>query len=134
MLAGQLVDSINGQRRARGLGPVAVNQALTSSAQKYSYYAFTHSDPYQLDHNLDGTPTDRAEREGYTGLVGEVLATSAPSPDQIINLWLSSPPHYSILMGAQYVEIGMGCEEGPYQTSTGGVFDIALCVGDLGYH
>jgi len=113
---------------------VTVNGPLTAAAQKYSYYSFTQADPYQLNHNLDGTPSDRAAREGYTGLVGEVLATSAPSPDQIINLWMSSPPHYSILMGAQYVEIGMGCEEGPYRLSTGGVMTVALCVGDLGYH
>lgn len=131
-LAGDVLSEVNAQRAARGLGALNANGALTRAAQEYSAYLFSTGDPYALSHTLDGTPSDRALREGYTGLVGEVLVTSPPSASGIVDLWLNSPPHYSIIMGSDYSDVGIGCEERPYTGTDGYTFDIVVCAGDLG--
>jgi uncharacterized protein YkwD len=73
---------------------------------------------------------NRANREGYYGWIGEVLATGNPSAQELVNLWMGSPPHAQILLG-DYAEIGVGCYEGPY-TAAGGTFQLATCSGMVG--
>jgi uncharacterized protein YkwD len=124
------MDQINERRVQGGLGALSPNQALIDAAQHYAELHFA-AGPYQLSHTLDGMPADRAKRAGYTGLVGEVIVTGPPSARNLVDLWMGSPPHYAIIMGSQYSEIGVGCAEGPYNDG-GTVFETALCVGMTG--
>ena len=87
-------------------------------------------DPYALNHNLDGNARDRANRQGYYGWIGEVLVTGNPSAQELVNLWMGSPPHAEILLGS-FSDVGVACHEGPY-TSNGFTFQIATCVGMVG--
>ncbi len=130
VLAQTLVDMVNQKRAQNGLGSVSLNADLTAAAQQYSDLQF-QTNPYALNHYLDGSPGDRALKVGYTGGVGEVLVTSPPSAPQILDLWLTSPPHAEILMGPAFEEIGMGCHQGHYAVD-GTVFEIASCAGELG--
>src|SRR5205823_11543093 len=122
---------VNDRRSQGGLSALSPNQALIDAAQHYAELHFA-SGPYQLSHTLDGAPSDRAARAGYQGLVGEVIVTGPPSAQKLVDLWMGSPPHYAIIMGAQYSEIGVGCAEGPYADGAGNVFETALCVGMAG--
>ena len=108
---------------------LAISPALMAAAQ---YYATLHfaADPYALNHNLDGSPLDRAMRQGYYGWIGEVLVTGPQSAPELLDVWMDSPPHSSILLGS-FSDIGLGCEEGPYVVD-GYTFQIALCVGMVG--
>jgi uncharacterized protein YkwD len=124
------MDQINQRRSANGLGGLTPNGALASAAQKYAALHFA-AGPYALNHNLDGTPRDRAAREGYYGWIGEVLVTGAQSAQALVDIWMGSPPHASILMG-DFSEMGVGCQEGPYTSPEGHTFQIALCVGMTG--
>jgi uncharacterized protein YkwD len=128
-LAQQLAALINGRRAQNGLSPLAQNGALTAAAQGYADFHFATS-PSTLSHNLDGGPGDRTRRQGYSGGIGEVLASSPASAEQIFAAWMSSPAHYAILMDAAYKDIGIGCAQGP---SSDGRYLWALCVGVLGY-
>ncbi len=109
---------------------MAQNGALMAAAQGYASLHFA-IDPYHLSHTLDGLPSDRAERQGYAGGIGEVLAESPPNAQAIMNMWMSSPPHAEILTDAHYTDIGMGCAQGP---SADGSYQLVLCAGVLGYH
>jgi uncharacterized protein YkwD len=120
---------INNERVARGLGPFTGHPSLITAARQYADVQWNHN-PYALNHNLDGNAMTRANRQGYYGWIGEVLVTGNPSPQELVNLWMASPPHASILLG-DFVHVGVGCHEGPY-ASSGGTFQIATCVGMVG--
>ncbi len=116
---------------ASGLNALAPNQALINAAQRYAELGFANG-PYQLSHTLDGMPGDRAARAGYSGGVGEVLATGEPSAQVMMEVWMASPPHQSVIMGGGYSDIGVGCAVGPYTGADGVTWDTALCVGMMG--
>jgi uncharacterized protein YkwD len=128
-LAAGLIDLINQQRAARGLGALIPNAALIAASNQYAAVQWAH-DPYALNHNLDGNALDRALRQGYYGWIGEVLATGNPSAQELVNLWMASPSHSTVLLGS-FVHIGVGCQEGPY-TANGVTYQIAVCVGMVG--
>jgi uncharacterized protein YkwD len=131
-LALDLAVLINQERAARGLPALSFNGALTSAAEKYSALHFAQPDPFKLSHDLNGTAMDRARAEGYGGGIGEVLAVASPSAAQIMDLWLNSPPHSAIILGAGFSEIGVGCAAGPHTTAEGSVWELALCAGEVG--
>ena len=122
---------INQKRANSGLGSLAPNAALITAAQRYAELHFA-AGPYLLSHTLDGMPADRAARAGYSGGVGEVLAVGQASSQQMIDMWMGSPAHYSIIMGGAYSEIGVGCAIGPAVDPNGNTFETALCVGLMG--
>jgi uncharacterized protein YkwD len=101
------------------------------AAQRYAELHFA-AGPYNLSHNLDGSPTDRARRAGYGGGAAEVLVTGEPSSQLLMDVWMSSPPHASIIMGGNYVDVGVGCAIAPYTGSDGVTWETALCVGLMG--
>jgi len=131
VLSGSVLTQINQRRMASGLSALAPNQALINAAQRYAELSFANG-PYQLSHTLDGMPGDRAARAGYGGGVGEVLATGEPSAQVMMEVWMASPPHQSVIMGGGYSEIGVGCAVGPYTGADGVTWETALCVGMMG--
>ena len=128
-LSSSLLDLINQRRAAGGLPVLNVSPALMAAAQNYATLHFA-TGPYALNHNLDGSALDRAMREGYYGWIGEVLVTGSQSAPALLDVWMSSPPHSSILLGS-FADMGVGCAEGPYVVD-GYTFQIALCVGMVG--
>jgi len=130
-LSRSVMSLVNERRAASGLAALLPNAALINAAQRYAELHFA-TGPYQLSHTLDGMPKDRAARAGYGGGVGEVIVTGSPSAQTLVDLWMASPPHYSVIMGGQYSDIGVGCAVGPYADGAGNVFETALCVGMAG--
>ncbi len=122
---------LNDRRAAQGLSLLNNNVALTSAAQQYAELHF-QTTLAALSHTLDGTPADRALRQGYAAGVGEVLVLASPTAGLVVDIWLASPPHQSIVMGAGYAAAGIGCYVGPYTGANGFTFEMALCVADLG--
>lgn len=131
VLSGSVLQQINDRRMASGLGALAPNQALINAAQKYAELSFAHG-PYNLSHTLDGMPGDRAARAGYSGGVGEVLAAGEPSAQVMLDVWVASPSHQSVIMDGAYSEVGVGCAVGPYTGTDGVTWETALCVGMMG--
>lgn len=133
-LAKQLLNLINAERAAAGVPALAANGSLIAAAEAYSALHFLTTDPFKLDHHLDGQLIDRLAKHGYTGAGGEALVTGPPDAQVLMNTWMNSAPHRDILLSAQYVHIGVGCYQGPYTNADGYTFDaVALCVADLGY-
>jgi len=111
---------------------LSFNGALTAAAEKYAALSYAQPDPFKLSHDLNGTAMDRARAEGYAGGIGEVLAAASPSGAQIVVLWLNSPGHSAIILGAGYSEIGVGCTAGAHTLADGSVWQMALCAGVVG--
>jgi uncharacterized protein YkwD len=101
------------------------------AAQRYAELHFA-AGPYQLSHTLDGMPSDRARRAGYGGGAAEILVAGEPSSQLLMDVWMASPPHASIIMGGDYRDLGVGCAVAPYTGSDGVTWDTALCVGMIG--
>jgi uncharacterized protein YkwD len=130
-LSASLVSLINGRRSQGGLHALAPNAALMAAAQRYAELHFA-AGPYQLSHTLDGTPSDRAARAGYSGSAGEVLVTGEPTAAFLMDVWMGSPPHASLIMGDGFADLGVGCAVAPYTGTDGVTWDTALCVGMMG--
>jgi len=130
-LSASLVSLINGRRSQGGLHALTPNAALMAAAQRYAELHFA-AGPYQLSHTLDGTPSDRAARAGYSGGAGEVLVTGEPTASFLMDVWMASPPHASLIMGDGFADLGVGCAIAPYTGTDGVTWDTALCVGMMG--
>jgi uncharacterized protein YkwD len=130
-LSASLISLINQRRSQGGLSTLTPNAALITAAQRYAELHFA-AGPYQLSHTLDGTPTERATRAGYSGGAGEVLVTGEPSASLLMDVWMASPPHASIIMGGYFADVGVGCAIGPYTGSDGVAWETGLCVGLMG--
>lgn len=123
--ASGLLSATNDARALVGLPPLSVNAALTTSSEDYAalmaqYNWFDHLGP-------DGsTSSSRAQAAGYTGgWLGEILykGPTSDSPTQIVVAWLESSSHKGVILGSQFVEVGIGC-------AVAG--DLRWCVETLG--
>lgn len=115
----------NVYRVANGLQPLTEDPALFRAARKHSEYLEATG---QLGHeNIgDGTPTERAEAEGFdcggSDCIGEnAMRTKFPgyTPAEILDGWKNSPPHDANLRDEHYVTAGMGLALGGNNGTTG---------------
>jgi hypothetical protein len=75
--------------------------------------------------NPDGEDADdRARAAGYSSPVGEVLARDAQTPAQVVELWMGSASHRSVLLDARYRGVGAG-QAGGLWTQTLGTQPVA---------
>ncbi len=131
-LSDQLYGMLNNVRTANGLQAVSPNDSLVASAQFYTQYIFVDGNPYQLDHWLAGGPGDRAWARGYCCSVGEVLVESEGSAPSMVDLWMSSAPHRSIILDPQYKSLGVACYGGPYVGGDGITHNPVVCSAEFG--
>ena len=106
---------INAVRRARGLGALRLNHALSRAAQRHSRDMIRKS---YFAHITPGGSTfvDRIRRTGYLGpgrswYLGENLAWGVGSrgtPRGVVRAWMQSAPHRKVLMTPSYREVGIG--------------------------
>ncbi len=131
-LSDQLYGLLNNIRTSSGLQPVSPNDSLIASAQFYTRHIFVNGNPYQLDHWLVGGPGDRAWARGYCCSVGEILVESEGSAQSMVDLWMSSAPHSSIILDPQYKSIGIACYGGPYIGDDGISHNPIVCSAEFG--
>lgn len=127
----QLYTMLNNERTSNGLSAAERNSSLISSAEHYARLIFLR-DPYALNHWLDGGPGDRAWSRGYCCGVGEILVETEGSAASMVDLWMSSPPHRSVILDPQYVVFGLACYGGPVIGDDGNPHHPIVCVGDFG--
>ncbi len=123
----------NQQRVSHGLWELERNESLDRSARAYASFLFTNKLLPATDHFLDGSPTDRAIREGYNGGVGENLSSGDPvwgTVDMLFNAWMNSPGHRANILSEESgtVESGAGCYQGFYN----GVTNVIVCLQEFG--
>jgi uncharacterized protein YkwD len=131
-LSDQLYSLLNGARTSNGLAAVSRNDSLIASAEFYTQYLFVYGDPYTLDHWLVGGPGDRAWSRGYCCGVGEILVESEGDAQGMLDLWMQSDPHRSVILDPQYKSFGVACYGGPYVGSDGNVHNPIVCSAEFG--
>ncbi len=106
---------LNVERRARGLGPLRTNVALSRASLGHAkdmvaHHYFAHVSPSGEDMIV------RVRRTGYLAgskrwVIGENLAygTGAKAtPAEMVQAWMASPPHRSNILYGGFKETGLG--------------------------
>jgi uncharacterized protein YkwD len=131
---------VNAERAAARLGPVQTAAALEVSAQRHATDMiargfFAHVSP------SGGTVDKRARRAGYiTGpcwALGEDLGWAPPtvaSAQAVVGAWMESPRHRSVILDADFRDIGIGLVmRAPTNDGSGATFVLELgAVGPCG--
>lgn len=110
---GDLHQSLNAERAARGLGSVRADATLARAAVAHALDMaqknyFSHYEPD------GGTPVTRVkEAGGCRASVSENIAMKWNNDMKVFWAWMGSPGHYKNMMGKKYTRYGMG-EYGGY--------------------
>ena len=104
----EVIDLVNVERDAEGLPPLSYDASLADAARGHSedmgrqdYFSHT---------SLDGrSPGDRIEDAGYTwNTYGENIAAGQPTPEDVIDSWMSSSGHRANILNPNFCDIGVG--------------------------
>lgn len=102
----EVVRLVNIERKKRGIHPLSVSNELSKAAairadeisRKYS-----HTRPDGSSYLTVLKPA------GYMhSYVGENIAASEKTPEQVMNSWMNSPGHRDNILNPNYTEIGVG--------------------------
>lgn len=108
----EVLDLVNLERAATGLGPVAMDLRLVESAQR-------HADDMEqgcfLSHiGSDGsTHTERMLDAGYSDPNREAAGAGQTTPQQIVDGWMGSTAHRAMLLDPASVHVGIAHAVGP---------------------
>jgi uncharacterized protein YkwD len=112
-----MTEAINAERRAQGLHPLSVDEALTTVARAHAQDMvargyFDHVTPEGV------TLTDRLEDQGLGfNWVGENIQRNTQSIDKTVQYaadwFMNSEPHRNNILNDRFRRIGVGVAEGP---------------------
>jgi uncharacterized protein YkwD len=110
--------SINNVRAQHGCGPLRLHAGLARAAGRQARLLLADG---QLDHDAGMPFAQRLQRAAPDAhLLGEDLGfrggRGAPS-DSIVQSWMNSPPHRSILLDCRFTELGVGAATGDFGSS-----------------
>ena len=104
----EVIDLVNVERAAEGLPPLSYDASLAAAARDHSedmglQNYFSHT-------SLDGrTVPDRIEDAGYFwNTYGENIAAGQPTPEDVIDSWMSSSGHRANILNPNFCDIGVG--------------------------
>jgi uncharacterized protein YkwD len=103
-----VIDLVNIERAAQNLHPLSYDASLADAARDHSLDMglldyFSHT-------SLDGrTVSDRITAAGYSyNTYGENIAGGQPTPQDVINSWMSSSGHRANILNPNFCDIGVG--------------------------
>jgi uncharacterized protein YkwD len=120
----QVLDLVNQQRfvgATCGSDPMPGGQVPLEMDDTLRRIARLHSEDMAergfFDHvNPDGDdPFDRMSAAGFAGAYpwGENIAAGSPTPEDVVDAWMNSPPHCENILLGDYRVIGIGLYEDP---------------------
>jgi uncharacterized protein YkwD len=104
----EVIDLVNVERAAQGLHPLNLDPNLATAARDHSedmglqdYFSHT---------SLDGrTAPERITAAGYFyNTYGENIAAGQPTPEDVIDAWMSSSGHRANILNSKFCDIGVG--------------------------
>ncbi len=110
--AAQLYAQVNQARLDNGLAPYGWSSLLAAAAQRHADDLAAHG--LASHTGSDGsTPAQRILEAGYVAwgngkVVGENFWTGFGSPEEVLEWFLSDPPHRANILSERYREIGIG--------------------------
>jgi len=132
-LAQAVVEEINRTREGHGLNELSAHQSLTIAGEKYAKLLFGLGYPLPFNdarlHALDGFQWDRAQREGYpTNQVAddifgysirEGFSVLTEAEKLVRRILEGDKGHRDVMLDPRFNHIGIGCYEGPHDSSGG---------------
>ena len=101
----EVIDLVNVERSAQGLHPLSYDHQLAAAARNHSedmglqdYFSHT---------SLDGrTVPERITAAGYAyNTYGENIAGGQPTPEDVIDAWMSSPGHRANILNSNFCPV-----------------------------
>jgi uncharacterized protein YkwD len=114
--ASQAVESqVNDMRAEHGCGPLRMHAGLARAARRQARLLLAEG---RLDHDA-GTPfAQRLQNAAPDAhMLGEDLAFATGRgalPSSIVQSWMNSPPHRSVLLDCRFSDIGVGIATGTF--------------------
>lgn len=109
----RVLELTNVERQKAGLPPLVLSSELNAAAQDYSVVLATTG---CWAHTCGPVPdmADRIGRAGYQGwtAIAENIAAGYPTPEAVVEGWMSSPGHRQNPLNPAYQEIGIGVAAG----------------------
>jgi uncharacterized protein YkwD len=105
----RVVALVNVERAKRGLAPLAVSRALSTSANAYAREMATERFFSHVGPN-GSTLVSRDEAAGYRDwwCLEEDIAAGQTTPEQVVAAWMASYSHRENILSSQVREIGAG--------------------------
>ena len=132
-LAESVRTRVNAVRRDHGLSPLRAAPALERSARAHARSMASRG--FFGHDSSDGASASVRIRRYYPGsVVGETLLWRSPglSAQQVVALWLRSPPHRRVLLHPAFRDIGIGVVRASSAPGTFGGLDVTIVVADFG--
>ncbi|MCC6983550.1 MAG: CAP domain-containing protein [Bauldia sp.] len=108
--AGETARLVNAFRDANGLGPVAVDAALTRIAE---HQAEAMAARETMSHTVGGQFPSRIREGGYrAAAAAENIAAGFRTLGEVIPVWEASPGHRANLLNTRVTEFGIGAARG----------------------
>jgi uncharacterized protein YkwD len=104
----EVIELVNIEREARSLHPLSYNEELTLAGRLHSQ---DMGDQNYFDHtSLDGREFyERIADAGYDYQIsGENIAAGYPTPEAVVDAWMSSDGHRANILDPNYCDIGVG--------------------------
>lgn len=117
----QVADEINARRADNGLPALKLSPNLSRAAAWKSEDSTNGSVTFSHVDSLGRMPSPRAEDCGYRGGAAEILAVGFRSASSVVDGWMGSPGHRSVMLGP-YKVMGVGV--------TGSSFAVKFGYGD----
>ncbi len=124
-LQAEVLRLVNAERAERGLRAVRADAALQRAATGHARDMLARD--YFSHNSLNGdTCADRARRAGYrtagyrSWSISEVLAWGEGwkgSPEAVVDGWMHSSYHRSVILGRSWRDVGVACVQGSFRGS-----------------
>jgi hypothetical protein len=104
----EVLDRVNAERADQGLHPLNADTNLATAARDHSEDMGLQD--YFSHESLDGrTVADRITAAGYSfNTYGENIAAGQPTPERVVDAWMSSSGHRANILNPIYCDIGVG--------------------------
>jgi hypothetical protein len=111
---GRVLELVNQERTARGLGPLALSGELQSASRGHAG-AMAAGGFFGHDGPGGSTLKGRTDAAGYRGwtFLAENIAAGQRSPEEAMASWMGSPGHRENLLSPKATEIGIGHVQRP---------------------
>ena len=132
-IAGSVRARINAIRRDHGLSGLRTAPGLARSAGAHAR-SMASTGFFGHDSSDGASASDRIRRYYPGSVVGETLLWRSPglTAQQVVTLWLGSPPHRRVLLHPAFRDLGMGVVRAPDAPGAFGGLDVTIVVADFG--
>jgi uncharacterized protein YkwD len=137
LTSSSLLRDVNALRAAHGLRPLRLSRELTAAAAQHSQEMA--ADGYFAHESVNGQPFWERIRNWYRPLrgrwsVGENLLWSSPGVTArgAIRMWMASPEHRAILLGAGWREVGFAAVHEPRARGAYHGREVTILTADFG--